>query len=391
MTMSTLWPHGLHTALLAIPVVWLLAILILSVTARLAAWPPPEARPLVLVVTLVVSLVPLALRLLDVARGRWSAGDGQSAALAEIHRNRVNYEDMASRTPGTPSAGVTKAIDRFDELPAAVRDAKDQATLDALVFESELLAQRRAFICPKENITTEAKSHLISLEDLGLPAKTLATLKDAAALALDAKSDVEPARGALHVIFEEYDRGTSYTRDYNRKTRFWASTALTLIAVMATGALFMMFGWSWRILALVCAAVAGAAASVIARLPGLTSYGEWQMNLRAYLARIGTGIVGSLVGIGLLGSGVITITLPNQWKSADVLLDACLSIPSTTSAASRAQTEGSETSAAAPVPCKGGGLLFVLALTMLLGFSERLLTTLEGKVTGASAATPPKG
>lgn len=398
MTMSALWPYGLHTALLAIPVVWLLAILILSVTGRLAAWPPPEARPLVLVVTLVVSLIPLALRLLDVARGRWDIGGGQSAALAEIHRNRVNYEAMASRTSGTPAAAVTKAIDRFDELVTEALAAKDGKMLDALVEESEMLAQRRAFICPKENITAEAKSHLISLEDWGLPAKTIGAIKDAAAPALDVK-DVNAAQGALHLIFEEYDRWNSYMREYNMKTSFWASTALTLIAVLATGALFMMFGWSWRVLALVCAAVAGASASVIARLPGLTSYGEWKVNLRAYQARIGTGIVGSLVGIGLLGSGLITITLPGQWKSADLLLDACLSAPSTTSVESSAQTPGSEAaaaapagSAAAPVPCKGGGLLFVLALTMLLGFSERLLTTLEGKVTGASAgaANPPK-
>jgi hypothetical protein len=33
--------------------------------------------------------------------------------------------------------------------------------------------------------------------------------------------------------------------------------------------------------------------------------------------------------------------------------------------------------------CDAGGMLFLIALTMLLGFSERFLTNLEGRVMGA--------
>lgn len=420
MTMSTpanrngaLWPYGLPTALLAVPVVWLLLLLVLGVTERLAGWPRPEARPTVMYATLVVSLLPLVLRLLDVVKVRWSGGDAgggdpQSAALAEIQRNRVNYADMAARaTAGAPPAAAG-VIARFHQLEADARATTDEEQLDVLVEESETLAQRRAFICPEKHITLEAKSHLATLADWGVPARIIESLKETAAPALDVK-DVGAARGALHVIFEEYDTWSSYVDDYNANSSFWALTFLCAIMVLATAALFMMFGWSWRILALVCAAIAGATASVIARLQGVTSYGEWRVSLRAYQARIGTGIVGSLVGIGLLGSGLITIALPAPWKTADLLLDACLTLPPPEKSAAGApatatpakvpdasttpgSTQATDASAASgPAQCKGGGMLFVLALTMLLGFSERLLTSLEGKVVGTVAGGPTPG
>jgi hypothetical protein len=100
------------------------------------------------------------------------------------------------------------------------------------------------------------------------------------------------------------------------------------------------------------------------------------------------------VGIGLLGSGVITIALPAPWKSADLLLNACLttacptsSAPGTATSAPPAPGSSAETaSVSPPAECTAGALFFVLALTMLLGFSERLLTSLEGRVVPAAPA-----
>ena len=398
---GVLWRYGLTAALVTLPVVWILQILILSITQRWMAWPPPGMRTILVYSTLVFSLVPLILWLLDFAVVRPAsakrAEGRRSEALATIDRNRVAYEDMSWRAKAVDQAVVVDAtvIARFEKIADAARETTDEEALAALEEEAETLAQRRAYLCPEKEIATEAKSHLFTLVDWGVPSKKIDSLKVDAAPALDVK-DVGAARGALHVIFEEYDAWAAYIDEYNANTSFWASVFLAIIAIAAPAALALMFGFSPRMLALVLAAIAGATASVIARLPGLTSYGEWEVNLRAYKIRIGTGIVGSLVGIGLLGSGVITITLPKDWKTADALLEACLPrlqapasvapIPPTP-----APPADSSSPPATPARCDGGGLLFLLAITMLLGFSERLLTSLEGRVVGAGAGTPASG
>jgi hypothetical protein len=398
---GVLWPHGLSVAVLVVPTVWILLVLVLSITERWTAWPEPGSRTIVVYCALSFSLAPLVLWLLDFGRvGLAGPGAGigtrQSEAGAEIERNRVAYQDMAWRAKSAnPNATVDTTVDgKFKELADKAGKTTDGEALDALVEEAEALAQRRAYLCPDKEISTEARSHLFSLVDWGVSSKKIDSLKEVAAPALDVEmKDVAAGRGGLHVIFEEYDAWDSYIDEYNANTSFWASTFLGIIAVLATLALIMMLGFSWKVLALVLAAIAGATASVIARLPGLTSYGEWVVNLRAYQARIGTGIVGSLVGIGLLGSGLITIALPKDWKSADTLLEACLAhAPSPASVAPTSPAPGP--SGAAPAPetkarCDSGGMLFLIAVTMLLGFSERLLTSLEGRVVGSG--TPAAG
>mgnify|MGYP001593016600 FL=1 len=92
----------------------------------------------------------------------------------------------------------------FGPLAAAARQTTDEEALAALEEEAETLAQRRAYLCPEKEIATEAKSHLFTLVDWGVPSKKIDSLKVDAAPALDLK-DVGAARGALHVIFEEYD------------------------------------------------------------------------------------------------------------------------------------------------------------------------------------------
>ncbi len=199
------------------------------------------------------------------------------------------------------------------------------------------------------------------------------------------------------MIFEEYDSWARFIATYNDRMAYWTGIFLVVIGIATPTAMFMMFGSSWQVGAVVLAAVAGATASVMARFPRLTSSGEWNVNLRSWQARIGTGLVGSLVGIGVLGSGLITITLPAPWKSATDLLNACLA-PVTTPLLAGAMAPPTPAPSSPPLEaaaaeCRGGGMAFILALTMLLGFSERLLTTLESKVVGASAGGPaaPKG
>ena len=350
----------------------------------------------------------------------------RTEVLAEIEECRALYEDMVRRVValGAPEpAGVPGVRQRFGELTGEAKTAASEEDLDQQAIEAGALSNLRAYFCPESEIVTEAKTCLLQLVDWGVPNKSLDALKEATAGALAAKytggkldaAEAAATRGALHAMYEEYDVWNDYVDEYNENTSFWAKALLSGIGICALVALFMLFGWSPRVLSLVVAAAAGAMASVIARLPGVTSSGEWEVNLRGYQTRIGTGIVGSLVGIGLLGSGLISISLPKEWQSADRLLGACLSktdemdveeaqraviVPAATSS-----TPGAAASAptsAAPVPqavlskvrCGKGGGLFVIALTMLLGFSERLLTSLETRVVPGAAppgAPSPRG
>ena len=402
--MNALWPFGLGRALLAIPVVWLLVALILGVTEKLAAWPPPLARRSVLWITLVVSLIPLALRLIDLVIAWWSGRVGggvrKNDALAEIHRNRVVYEDMVRRATGAGStsgatspavAAIPVVNARFAQLDIDASNTTDPEMLRALVEEAEVLAQQRAFLCPEKEIPSEAKSHLVELENWGVPAKAIQSLREIAAPALEVPvKDVDLARSALHVIVEAYDYWSPYVDSYNNNSSFWAWMMAALVGVFVPAALLAMFWSETRIMAILFAAIAGAAVSVIAHLPGLTSYGEWKVNIRAYVARLCTGIVGSLVGIGLLGSGWISIPLPDPWKSASSLLNACVAGPKASAvdtAGASTSTPAAGTPAPAPAKCEGSGILFILAATMLLGFSERVLTSLESRVIATGSAT----
>jgi hypothetical protein len=397
---GALWPYGWLPALLAVPAVWVLLILVLSVTERWLAWPDPASRRIVFYCAAGASLIPLLLALLDLmVHGPGRPGGGGSTqqieALAKIERNRVAYEDMAWRAarPNQPAPN-DPAVQRFRDLLKDARATTDGPTLDALVEEAETLGQRRAYLCPEAEITSEAKSHLYTLMDWGVPTKKIDSLKEEAAAAFETPlKDPAAARGALHVIVEEYDAWESYIDEYNANTSFWAWVFLGIIVILSALTLSWLFGW--RGLVLVLVAGVGATASVIARLSGLTSYGEWVVNLRAYQARIGTGIVGSLVGIGLLGSGLLTITLPNGW-TPEALLVACLrscpapDCPGPTDAVTPPSPTPGTTppseAKATKATCDPGGLLFLIALTMLLGFSERLLTSLEGRVVGPAAS-----
>lgn len=291
-------------------------------------------------------------------------------AIAAIARSCAAYEDMLTRATWSGQAIPSDAASRkegFDKLKTEAEGA-DGDRLEQLVEEAEGYAQQRAYFCPINEIASEAKSCLFSILDWGVPSTSLESLKNATASAMTVTSkssadEIATARGALHVIYEEFDAWDVYMDQYNARTSSFATGLLIAIGVTISLALVLTLGWSWKLLVLVLAALAGAMASVISKLPGVAGSDTWAVNLRAYRARIATGLVGSLVGIGLLGSGVINISLPNGW-TADKLLTACLSV----------------TPPASTPECSVGGGLFIVAIAMLLGFTERLLTSLESRV-----------
>jgi len=112
---------------------------------------------------------------------------------------------------------------------------------------------------------------------------------------------------------------------------------------------------------LLCAGAAGSCVSVMAKMPALDVglSAELDAYCRRILTRIGIGIVASLIGCASLGW--LPISIQNQ-TFADAL-NACTTSPAT---------------------CTGIKSLLLLGVPMLLGFSERTLTSFEQRVFGSS-------
>jgi hypothetical protein len=180
-----------------------------------------------------------------------------------------------------------------------------------------------------------------------------------------ADTNPEAARGALRALFEEKDSWADYTNDYEDTMRsythwlFGAAIILPLLAVVV----FHFASWFSPLLffGLLCAGAAGSCVSVMAKLPALdvSLSSELDAYGRRILIRIGIGVVASLIGGAFLGW--FPISIQNQ-TFADAL-NACATSPAT---------------------CAGIKSLTLLGVPMLLGFSERTLTSFEQRVFGSS-------
>lgn len=136
---------------------------------------------------------------------------------------------------------------------------------------------------------------------------------------------------------------------------FGATIILLLAAVLA---------FHWRpvfIVGFVLAGAAGSCVSVMAKMPlldvGLS--GELEGYARRIFSRIGAGVIGSMVGCALLGWGVIAVSF--QGHSFADTLSSC---------------------SGAPMSCTALNTLIPLAVPLLLGFSERALTSFEHRLLG---------
>jgi len=146
---------------------------------------------------------------------------------------------------------------------------------------------------------------------------------------------------------------------------FAASIILPLLAVMA----FHFAFWFSPLLCLgfLLAGAAGGCVSVMAKIPelDLDRRGERQRVVglsgesnaygRRVLSRIGIGVAASLIGCGFLAWGFLSFSIQNQ--SFTEAVNSCTASPAT--------------------GCTGGRTLILLCVPMLLGFSERALTSLE--------------
>jgi hypothetical protein len=295
----------------------------------------------------------------------------RNKTLSAIRGERLAFEAMVQRAQiagdALDNTTVTTVLERLAEIEQRAERETDLDELDDLTGDAEQQGQLRAYICPSAEIRNEGTLAIDLMEEWNVPKTKVDKLRRLVEPQLKkADTDPQPGRSALRDIFDESDSWSGYTDEYERSMRrysFWLSGAI--LALLLSAIITLRFPAIFPLgLSISLAGAVGSCVSVMAKMPVLEVdlSGELESYGRRILSRIGVGVIASIVGCGLLGWGLISLSIQGH-TFADVL-NAC--------------------SASPPMSCTGLNTLILLAVPMLFGFSERTLRWFEKKVFGNS-------
>src|SRR5215472_15444966 len=127
-----LWPYGVTTALVAVPIVWVVVGFTLALTSRLVQWPGAELRPAVLYIVAGFSVIPLALTLLDFVASRRAVLDIKGVKLDFSKLEGVEAVTVRETVRLPENIGVPGQI-VSDSAPMQIVHALADATRDEIV------------------------------------------------------------------------------------------------------------------------------------------------------------------------------------------------------------------------------------------------------------------
>lgn len=304
-------------------------------------------------------------------RRTWKLEKRRVEALSSIVGDRLHVESMAQRPRKDGDKRDTDLLEivlnRFAEIEASAKAANLEDELDDFEDDGDVQGLFAAYFCPINEIQDEASIAIDTIEGWGIPKASPKKLRDLFSKKLqNAAENPHDARSALYSIFAESDAWRDFIDDYEESMlsyRRWLFFTMLASIVLAVVSLYFASHISILILAgLSFAGAAGSSVSVMAKMPALDASlaGELDAYGRRVFTRIAVGIVASLIGCGLMGWGVLPISMQNQTFTD--ALNACVS--------------------SAPTPGTSIRILIVLAVAMLLGFSERALTSFERRIFG---------
>lgn len=290
------------------------------------------------------------------------------------YRSRV--EEMAQRPRHEGDRLNIEILESVRERMTAIEDAAKLATSkDALRYLEESADEQetfRAYLCPSNEIRIEGNLVIALIAWWGIPRTEIDSLRGSLVRELE-KADQNPdeARFALRALYKERDEWGDYREDYESTMQMfarWLFGAAIVLPLFSMVAFHFAFLWLPLLIAgLFMAGGAGSCVSVITKLPALEGSRSEKIDSyeRRIWSRISAGAIASLIGCGLLGWGLIPISV-NGRTFADVLNGnvPCLSGCTATCVALR--------------------ILILLAVPMLFGFSERALTSFEHGFLGNS-------
>jgi hypothetical protein len=303
----------------------------------------------------------------------------RTEALSSITGDRVRVELMAQR-PRTDDDKLDTTLlqivlANFTELEAKAKDAATEDDLKDLIADGEQQGQFAAYFCPINEVYDAGILAIDTIEGWGIPKSSPKRLLGLSENKLkNAASDPYSARGALHSIYKEMDEWGDFIDDYEEvmdtymNWLFWFSVGMLLASIAA---LYLAPNFPFLIfLALLLAGATGSCISVMGKMPAVEASlsGELDAYRRRVLTRICVGITASIIGCGLLAWGVLPISIQGQTFSDALTVS----------------------SAASPTGNAIIKALIIITVPMLLGFSERALTTFENRILGELHSSPKK-
>lgn len=311
-------------------------------------------------------------------RTAWKLEKRRIAAISSITGDKELIELMVQRPRAANESLDVELLNtvrtRLADIEARARVATLEDELEDLEEDGESQGLFAAYFCPVNQIRDEATITLDTIDGWGIPKSATNLLEKLFSGRLEnAVADPHSAREALYSIHAEADAWDDFIEDYEEimdkytKRLWWCS-------VVMLGATIAALWWAPKLPILVAVAVllagaTGSCISILAKRPArdATLRGELDAYAGRIFARIGAGVAASLIGCGLLGWGVIPISIEKQ--TFQDALDIC-----TTSSSCQAVIKA----------------LLIIAVAMLLGFSERVLTSFENRILGELHSTGRK-
>ena len=304
-------------------------------------------------------------------RKTWKLETRRVEALSSIVGDRLHVEVMAQRPRKEDDKLDTGLLEtvlrRFAEIEASAKAATLEDELDDFEDDGEVQGLFAAYFCPINEIQDEGSIAVDTIEGWGIPKTSPKKLRDLFSKKLqNAAENPHDARGALYSIFAEADAWRDFIDDYEESMlNYRRGLLFTMLASIALAVVSLYYASHISILimaGLLFAGAAGSSVSVMAKMPALDASlaGELDAYGRRVFTRIAVGIVASLIGCGLMAWGALPISMQNQTFTD--ALNACVSSAPTSGTSIR--------------------ILIVLAVAMLLGFSERALTSFERRIFG---------
>jgi hypothetical protein len=372
------------------------------------------------------------------------------AALAEV-RQTIKLE-WSSGDP--EDRELKKTIDTtLNDLKTEIERATSKAQLRSIERRIQQCSSKRAYGLDAPQIQTEADACIREMRTWGVPQgyfdEHLKPLQEAVGAALTeacrpgntagCSASMRRAQSTLEEIFDEYAYWDRYTDGYVSHTLWPRVSVLGVLALAALiGALLTGFTsvlpWHSPMLAVFLAGSAGTCVSILLKQEPMAVYGDLVKALIWAAGRLVTGMLATVIGMGLLASGLINVGFSanptdssGNLRPVHVIVSACLELGGTKADASKGAADSRPDSGTvdagvvaadahqvdagrlAPAPsiappatalpacpnntCSNAALLLLLGFAILFGFSERafagILAQFEDKVGNAPQSNPP--
>ena len=298
----------------------------------------------------------------------------RKGTLSIIQNERRLLDAMAQRAqalgnPPDPAQLIAEPLSRLDTLTQQATDCTDIDKFEDIDDGAVEWGTFKAYICPSTEVEAEGNLSINLMEEWGVPKNRVEWMRTTLGSRLT-DPDTKAARSALKMILMEENSWADYTNEYEdtMKRYTWQLSLATVLLIV-----FAVVGLRYRLYAspliflgiLLFSGAAGSCVSVMMKLPMLDVALSSELDAygRRVLSRVVIGTLASLVGCALFA--VLTVSI-DKLNFADVI-GACTS-----------------QDVALCGQCSIVKQVILIALPILLGFSERTLTSVERKVLGGS-------